>query len=106
MYENILIYFVALFQSNISLLNFIYRTNSSPPDLYSGRCVAIDSSERSVNDWVYTRKDEYSQAVPRDINGNSLVVEDEKEKSSRVLLDGSQTNSHTGKSDEDTGTVW
>ena len=67
--------------------------------------MAIDSSERSVNDWVDTRKDEYSQAVPRDINDNSLVAEDEKEKSSHVSLDGSQTNSHSGKIDEDTGTV-
>lgn len=67
--------------------------------------MAIDSSERSLNDWVDTRKDEYSQVVLRDINDNSLVAEDEKEKSSHVSLDGSQTNSHTGKSDEDTGTV-
>ena len=67
--------------------------------------MAIDSSERSVNDWVDTKKDEYSQAVPRDSNDNSLVAEDEKEKSSHVSFDGSQTNSHTGKSDEDTGTV-
>lgn len=79
------------------------RTNSSPPDLYNGRCVAIDSSERSVNDWDNTRKDEYSQVVLRDINDNSLVAEDEREKSSHVSLDGSQTNSHSGKSDEDTG---
>lgn len=63
--------------------------------------MAIDSSERSLNDWVDTRKDEYSQVVPRDINDNSLVAEDEKEKRSHVSLDGSQT----GKSDEDTGTV-
>ena len=34
-----------------------------------------------------------------------MVAEDEKEKSSHVSLDGSQTNSHSGKSDEDTGTV-
>ena len=67
--------------------------------------MAIDSSERSVNDWVDTRKDEYSQVVLRDINDKSLVAEDEKEKSSHVSLDGSQTNSHIGKSDEDTGTV-
>lgn len=67
--------------------------------------MAIDSSERSLNDWVDTRKDEYSQVVPRDINDNSLVAEDEKEKSSHVSLDGSQTNSQTRKSDEDTGTV-
>lgn len=67
--------------------------------------MAIDSSERSVNDWDNTRKNEYSQVVLRDINDNSLVAEDEKEKSSQVSLDGSQTNSHTGKSDEDTGTV-
>ena len=67
--------------------------------------MVIDSSERSLNDWVDTRKDEYSQPVPRDINDNSLVAEDEKEKSSHVSFDGSQTNSQTGKSDEDTGTV-
>ena len=67
--------------------------------------MAIDSSERSLNDWVDTRKDQYSQVVPRDINDNSLVAEDEKEKSSHVSLDGSQTNSQTRKSDEDTGTV-
>ena len=67
--------------------------------------MAIDSSERSVNDWDNTRKDEYSQVVLRDINDNSLVAEDEKEKSSHVFLDGSQTNSHSGKSVEDTGTV-
>ena len=96
---------MALFQFHISFLNFIDRTNSSPPDLYNGRCVAIDSSERSLNDWVDARKDEYSQVVPRDINDNSLVAEDEKEKSSHVSLDGSQTNSQTGKSDEDAGTV-
>ena len=67
--------------------------------------MAIDSSERSLNDWVDTRKDQYSQVVPRDINDNSLVAEDVKEKSSHVSLDGSQTNSQTRKSDEDTGTV-
>ena len=84
-------------------MNRIYRRNSSPPDLTNSHGVVPDSSKRGGDDCVDNRKEELFYLPSIDVNDNSVVAEDEKEKRSYDVQDGLQAYSQAAKSEENTG---
>ena len=81
----------------------IRRRHSSPPDLTKGLGVAKESSEKGDDTWRGTRKDEDVHMPPSDVNDNFVMVDDERGKVYDDVFDGMQTQSQSGKSEENVG---
>ena len=81
----------------------IRRRHSSPPDLTNGLGVAKDCSGKGGDTWRGIKKDEDVHMHPTDVNDNFVVVDDERGKVYDDAFDGMQTQSQSGKSDENIG---
>ena len=81
----------------------IRRRHSSPPDLTNGLGVAKESSEKGDDSWRGIKKDEDVHLPPTDVNDNFVVVDEERGKVFDDAFDGMQTQSQSGKSEENIG---